>query len=333
MRNHAAGYLERQSQTMIQCAVFIVFGIECILKKVCIGMKTRLIIHGGAGSWPDQEDEGKRDSLIEASSAGWQILTSGGSALDAIEKAVNILEDEPLFDAGRGSHLNSEGVAQMDAIIVDAPTRNFGAIAGVERIRYPISLARKVMEETSHNFIIGAGAEQLAAELGIPLLPNSWFVTDAEWQRFREKAGAGTSDTVGAVAIDSEGRIAVATSTGGTFFKHPGRVGDAPLYGSGAYGDPYGGVSATGVGEHSMRVLLSKYVVDQIYAGNNGQEAANLSMQYIDTVFEQSNVGVIVIDRDGILGAAHTTEKLACGWIDENGQPQATMKGGLHALR
>lgn len=291
-----------------------------------------MIVHGGAGSWPDHEDEGKHASLIKASSTGWQILQDGGSALDAVEKAVNIMEDEPLFDAGHGSHLNSEGVAQMDAIIVDAPSRNFGAIAGVEKIQYPISLARKVMEETTHNFIIGQGAEQFAREMGFELLPNSWFITDAEWQRFREKAGAGTSDTVGAVAIDSEGKIAVATSTGGTFFKHPGRVGDAPLFGSGAYGDTYGGVSATGVGEHSMRVLLSKYVVDQIFGGNDAQAAADLSMRYIDTVFEKSNVGVIVIDHNGKLGAAHTTEKLACGWIDENGKPQASMKGGLNAL-
>lgn len=297
-----------------------------------IGMIPTIIVHGGAGYWPDEFDASKNESIIEAVKVGCDVLNSGGSALDAVEKAVNVLEDVPLFDAGRGSHLNVEGMVQMDAIIIDAVTRDFGAVAGVEQVRYPISLARRVMQDTSHKFIVGTGAEKLAVQLGIPLVPNMWFVTDDELAKYRKRVESGTHDTVGAVAIDKDGNIAVATSTGGTSHKLAGRVGDAPLFGAGGYADnDFGGTSATGVGENSMRILLSKYAVDQIVTGKDAQEASTAAIAYADTVFDDSQLGVITIDKQGRVGAAHSTTKLACGWVDADGQPQASMKEGVHA--
>lgn len=291
--------------------------------------KPALIVHGGAGSWDDSEDIPKIESLKKAIAIGWEIIESGGSALDAVEKATNWLEDEPLFDAGTGSYLNQDGVVQMDAIIIDPTTHNFGAVAGVERVRYPISLARKVMEETKNNFIVGAGADTLAAKMGIPLVPNLSLATEREIEMFRKKIMPQVSDTVGAVAIDKDGKLAVATSTGGTAFKIAGRVGDAPIFGAGGYADEFGGTSATGEGEYSLRTMLSKRVVDYIAEGMNAQEAAEASMVYVESIFGKVSLGVIVIDMQGRLGAAHSSAKIACGWMDENGVPQATMQGGV----
>jgi beta-aspartyl-peptidase (threonine type) len=292
-------------------------------------MKPALIIHGGAGSWDDNQDILKAESLKKAASIGWEIIEAGGSALDAIEKATNWMEDDPLFDAGTGSYLNEDGVVQMDAIIIDPTTRNFGAVAGVERVRYPISLARKVLEETDNNFFVGAGADALAAKMGIPLVPNLSLATEHDIEVFRKSIMPGTSDTVGVVAIDKEGKLAVATSTGGTPFKIAGRVGDAPIFGAGGYADEFGGTSATGVGEYSLRVMLSKRVVDYIAAGMDAQTAAEAAMTYVDSIFGKVSLGVITIDMQGRLGAVHSSEKLACGWIDKNGVAQATMIGGV----
>lgn len=291
--------------------------------------KPALIVHGGAGSWNDNEDEPKIESLKKAISIGWEIIEAGGSALDAVEKATNWMEDDPLFDAGTGSYLNQDGVVQMDAIIIDPTKHNFGAVAGVERVRYPISLARKVMEETKNNFVVGAGADALAAKMGIPLVPNLSLATEREIEMFRKKITPQVSDTVGAVAIDKAGKLAVATSTGGTAFKISGRVGDAPIFGAGGYADEFGGTSATGEGEYSLRTMLSKRVVDYIAAGKDAQAAAEAAMAYVDSIFGKVSLGVIVIDMQGRLGAAHSSEKIACGWMDENGLPQATMRGGI----
>lgn len=292
-------------------------------------MQASLIVHGGAWDWDDALDMPKSQSIIKAVEIGWQILNSGGSALDAVEKAVNWLEDDPLFDAGTGSHLNADGVVEMDALIIDASKHNFGAVGAVQRVRYPISLARKVLEETDQNFFVGAGADALASRVGIPLVPNISLVTEKEQADFFAQRTDGTSDTVGAIAMDKDGNIAVATSTGGTPLKPAGRIGDSPLFGAGGYADEYGGAGATGKGENAMRVLLSKHVVDEIRHGKNAQEAANAAMDYIESLIPDSMVGTIVIDKYGHLGAAHTSPKLACGWVDENGVARASMTGGV----
>lgn len=297
-------------------------------------MKPAIIVHGGAWDWPDEQDDPKAGALRDAAKIGWDILQAGGSALDAVERAVNYLEDFPLFDAGTGSHLNAIGEAEMDALIIDGSKHDYGAVAAVRRVRYPISLARRVLDESKHCLLVGAGADDFAARMGMPLIPNLTLVTDAELQAFmRQQPAHGPQevhDTVGAIALDVQGHIAVGTSTGGTPAKAAGRVGDAPLYGAGGYADSlYGGAAASGKGENSMRVLLSKYAVDQIAAGHNAQSAAVAAMQYIEGYFSDSMVALITLDANGRLGVAHTTPKFSVGWVDANGVPQASMKNGL----
>ncbi len=290
-------------------------------------MKPSMIVHGGAWEWSDSHDDPKAKSMREAVLAGWQALQKGASALDAVEQAVMVLEDAPLFDAGTGSHLNADGYVEMDAIVIDGTTLNFGAVASVQRVRYPVSLARAVMERTPHNLFVGAGADALAKQLGIDIIPNVMLVTPQELENFLKKDASGASDTVGAIALDVRGNIAAATSTGGTPLKMAGRVGDSPIFGAGGYADTrFGGASATGVGEHIMRVLLSKYAVDRIEAGATAQEAADQAISVILERFGQSMAGVIVLDHAGRVGFAHCSPKIAVAWADENGQIVVQMK-------
>lgn len=296
----------------------------------------RIIVHGGAGDWSDTLDAPKRASLEKAALLGYEVLTEGGSALDAVVKATMWMEDDPLFDAGIGSFLNLDGVVEMDAILIDGATHNFGAVAGVQRVRYPITLARKVMEETPHNFIVGAGADSLAAKFGIELVPNLSLVSDHELEKFRagrtDENILGTMDTVGAVALDENGNIAVATSTGGSPNKLAGRVGDSPIFGAGGYAEnQFGGASATGWGEHSMRTLLSKYIIDQIADGSEAQAAAEASMQYANRFFDDSQLGAIVLDKNGNYGTAHTTSKLSAAWVDADGKAHSSVKSSLNS--
>jgi L-asparaginase / beta-aspartyl-peptidase len=293
-------------------------------------MRPAMIVHGGAGPWADEEDAPKSQSLLEALHTGWKILEAGGSALDAVEKATNILEDFPLFDAGIGSYLNRMGEVEMDALIVDGTALDFGAVAGVKHVRYPVSLARKVMTDTPHCFLAGNGADLLARQMGFPVMSNLFFVTETEFQRFHAKQHAAPMGTVGAVALDTHGNIASATSTGGIPDKIPGRVGDSPLFGAGGYADSnVGGASATGVGENIMRVLLSRYAVECIGQGKTAVEAAHASIAYINSRYKDSQAGLILVDKDGNIGAAHSTQKIAIAWMDANGQPSTAMGGGI----
>jgi len=284
-------------------------------------IKPTIIAHGGAWDWDDALDDEKMAGLEEALALGRAILQKGGSALDAVEQTVISLEDNPVFDAGTGGYLNQDGVVQLDALIVDGSKHDFGAVAGVTAVQNPITLARKVMTETAQCFFVGSGADRVAAELGIPHMPNEQLVTPAMLEFFKAQRTDGPSDTVGAVAIDAAGNVAAATSTSGTPYKPSGRVGDSPLFGAGGYAqNGVGTAGATGMGENIMRLLLAKHSCDQIERGLTAQEAAVASMRYADSVFAESMCGVIVIDAHGRIGAAHTTPKLAFGWVDENGR-------------
>src|SRR5262245_17150212 len=222
----------------------------------------KLLVHGGAGEWGTKDHNQAVNGIREATAVGWQVLMDGGSALDAVEQAVIVLEDNPVFDAGVGSYLNDKGEVEMDALIADGQTLKFGAVAAVQHVRHPISLARLVMTRTDNCFFVAEGADQLAAELGMPLIPNLELMTDLELSVFRRKhAEAEKLGTVGAVALDKTGRLAAATSTGGMPFKKKGRVGDSPIFGAGGYANEYGAASGTGRGEDLMRLLLCKYVV------------------------------------------------------------------------
>ena len=235
-------------------------------------MRPSLIIHGGAWNIPDQAVEDCRAGIRRALEAGWKILSSGGTATDAVESSIVILEDDPTFDAGFGAHLNTEGRVQLDAIIMDGKTLKAGSVAAVERIRNPIRLARQVLEHSEHMMIVAAGAEKFAVERGIALCAPEDLIHERErvaWGRCLEDSHAAEhhvgheSGTVGAVALDQHGHLIAGTSTGGTCCKLPGRVGDSPLIGCGCYADSEaGGVSCTGHGEGIMKIVMAKMATD-----------------------------------------------------------------------
>ncbi len=263
-----------------------------------------LVVHGGAGFFPETQHGACLAGCREAALVGWQRLVSGAAALDAVEAAVRSLEDDPHFDAGRGSFFNREGVVQMDAIVMDGRTLNMGAVAAVERIRHPVTLARWVMERSPHSMIVGPGAMAFAESQGMPLcdpseLLGTYAPDDPRAQRL--------SDTVGAVALDVHGDVAVATSTGGMSNKWPGRVGDSPLVGSGAYADNLSGAaSATGDGEKLMRIVISKTACDQLQAGRDAQEVAAGVLALLAKRTGGLG-GIILVDCRGRVGLAHTT--------------------------
>ena len=290
-----------------------------------------IIVHGGAGNWEGRDHQQVMQGVTEAARIGYQVLMNGGSALDAVEQATISLENNPLYDAGFGSFVNENGEVEMDALIVDGSLFKFGAVAAVKRVQNPISLARLVMTDTKNCFIVGDGADQLAAKLNIPLVTNLEMVTETEQRAFNHRRknpgiehGLGT---VGAVAIDRNGNIASATSTGGVPNKIKGRVGDTPIFGAGGYADSaHGAASATGIGEHIMRYFLTKQIVDNIARGMNALDATTESVNHIVSNIQDPEIGVISIDSRGNVGAAHTTRNMPIAWVDAQGGVQTAMR-------
>ena len=290
-------------------------------------MAIALIVHGGAGDiQPGRHDlslAGSRDAVL----AGWDILKNGGSALDAAQRAVMALEDNLNFNAGTGSTLNANGEAELDAGMMDGATLDVGAIAGVKQIKNPILLARLVLK-SSHVLLMGQGAEQFAQEEGMALCRPEELVTAAQRERWRNgyrpgdgvgvAAGEDAAEkhgTVGAVAIDSAGHIAAATSTGGMANKHPGRIGDTPLVGCGFYAeDGLGGVSSTGHGEYFMRLLLARRACEFLAHGMSAQAAAEAAIRLLGERLGGDG-GLILIDRQGQVGFAHNTPHMSFGYL------------------
>jgi beta-aspartyl-peptidase (threonine type) len=277
-------------------------------------IRPSLIIHGGAGDIMDAELIPCRDGLRAAIEAGWAVLEKGGCALDAVEIAINVMEDDPAFDAGRGSYPNTANEIEMDAIIIDGATLNSGAVAAIQRVSHPISVARMVMERTPHSLFVGSGAEAFARQNGVPLCPVEMLMADSK------KPKNGPGDTVGAVALDSNGRIAAATSTGGTPDKMPGRVGDSPLIGCGAYADDrIGGASATGRGEDLMKVIFSKSACDYMAAGLSAHSAADRVVNQLVSRISGGQGGIITMDINGNVGFAFSTVRMNCAWVTPAG--------------
>jgi beta-aspartyl-peptidase (threonine type) len=235
-------------------------------------MKPSLIVHGGAWDIPDEAVGACTAGCRRALEAGWEVLHCGGLALDAVEAAIRVLEDEPVFDAGFGSHLNFDGRVECDAIVMNGSTLRAGAVAALQRVRNPIRAARAVLEHSSHMMLVAEGAERFARDHGVALCDPAELVSDAEriaWQLCREDSHAAEhhrgheQGTVGAVALDARGNLFAGTSTGGTCCKLPGRVGDSPLIGCGCYADTTaGGVSCTGYGEAIMKIVMAKAACD-----------------------------------------------------------------------
>ncbi len=276
-----------------------------------------LIVHGGAWFIPPDLRTAYIAGCREAAREGWAVLQAGASALDAVEAAVRVLEDDPTFDAGRGSYFNQAGAVEMDAIIMDGRALNLGAVAAVQRVRHPISLARRILMRADLNFVVGRGAEALAQEVGLPLCDPAELLGKHDTGGWAPPLPA---DTVGAVALDARGDLAVATSTGGTPDKWPGRVGDSPLVGCGAYADNHSGAaSATGSGEMLMRIVPSKMACDLLAAGTPAMAAARAVIRYLHARVGGYG-GLILLDREGHVGLAHNTPNMSYAYITPEGE-------------
>ncbi len=286
-----------------------------------------LVVHGGAWAMPDDAVDAHLHGVRNALAAGWRVLERGGTALDAVEEAVVIMEDDETFDAGRGSFLNRDGKVQLDALIMDGSTLRAGGVGCVERLRNPVRAARKILSESPHVYFVGEGAEQFAAEHGVPLCENKDLVIPREMERLRDYQRAAANvpqkdgndlfapeishDTVGAVALDRDGNIAAATSTGGTLNKAPGRLGDSSLIGCGCYADNLSAaVSTTGWGEPIMKLVLAKWTADRVLAGNLPEWAAEEAMNNLQQRVN-GHGGIIVLNAQGQFGIAHNTPRMA----------------------
>jgi beta-aspartyl-peptidase (threonine type) len=293
-------------------------------------MTIAIIVHGGAWDIPLALHAQHIAGCRAAAEAGWDLLSKGGSALDAVEAAVRVMEDDPIFDAGRGSHLNQDGEVELDAGIMDGRTLDAGAVGAVKCIRNPISLARRVLTDSQHVFLVGTGAERFAQRSGIPLCEAADLVVERERQAwlqqgsktlapgagFRPQAAAAdaAADTVGAVALDIKANLAVGNSTGGTFLKLPGRVGDTPIFGCGLYADNHMGAAVcTGWGEQIMKTVLAKTTVDQLAWLSDPMTAAHVALVYFQERIGGLG-GVICAAPDGRVGWAHSTPYMAFGY-------------------
>jgi len=293
-----------------------------------------LVVHGGAWAIPDDMVEAHLNGVRNASAAGWRTLERGGSALDAVEEAVVVLEDDETFDAGRGSFLNRDGIVQLDAFIMDGLTLRGGGVGCVERLRNPVRAARKILSDSPHVYFVAEGAERFAAEQGIALCRNEDLIIPREVERLREyqaQASASNSgndlfapeishDTVGAVALDRDGNIAASTSTGGTLNKAPGRLGDSSLIGCGCYADNLSAAaSTTGWGEPIMKLVLAKWAADRVESGSLPEWVAKEAMNYLKQRLNGDG-GIILLDAQGRFGIAHNTPRMA--WAVQTVQKQ-----------
>lgn len=273
-----------------------------------------IIVHGGAGANPSEGRDELRHGMRAAVGAGWKVLGGGGTALDAVEAAVRVLEDHPRFNAGRGSVLTSEGTIEMDASIMEGDRLACGAVASVTCVANPITLARRVLESNRHVLIVGEGARAFARSAGVPECDPRTLVTDHQRQR-HEALRQATPGTVGAVALDRHGTVAAATSTGGMAGKLPGRVGDSAIIGAGTYADStIGGVSCTGDGEATIRVVLARRALDYLKDADDPTYAANVA---IDLLVEEGRGGggLILVDWRGRVGWAHSTPLMPVGFM------------------
>lgn len=302
------------------------------------------MVHGGAGALDNVKDSKTAvrylESIRRTLEHGREVLTLGGSALQAVEACASLLEDDPVFNAGCGSVLNEYGKVEMDAAIMDGRDLSAGAVAAVDNIANPIQLARYVMTESEHVMLIAEGAMRFADHVGMERAPENYFYTpdrvkQLEEARLKHKIMLDHDDaeedsedqkygTIGAIARDDQGNLAAATSTGGIVNKRLGRVGDSPIIGAGVYADNETcAVSATGYGEDFMRTVISKTIADFMYMKSmNAEDATKAGIEYL-TRKVKGRGGVIVIDKDGNCSSGFTTKKMIHGWIEHGGETMA----------
>ncbi|MFB0770615.1 isoaspartyl peptidase/L-asparaginase family protein [Proteus cibi] len=308
----------------------------------------RLVIHGGAGTitkdtiTPEQEKEYK-EKLTEALNAGYAVLNSGGTSIEAVQKSINVMEDSPLFNAGKGAVFTHDGRNELDASIMDGKTRKAGAVAGVTTVKNPINAAIAVMEKSPHVMMVSNGADLFAKEQGLTIVDPSYFRTEHRWQQLQKaiekeqvvldhdgKTAALFVDpmmydykygTVGAVALDQHGNLAAGTSTGGMTNKRYGRVGDSPIIGAGNYADNETvAVSATGSGEMFIRTLTAFNIAAQVkYKNLPLEEAAQNALDEVKAI--NGSGGVIVLDKTGNYTMSFNSEGMYRGTIGNDGKP------------
>ncbi len=302
-----------------------------------------LVIHGGAGviakDMTPEKEKAVRAELATALHTGYAALQAGASSLDAVTKAIVVMEDSPLFNAGKGAVFNHDGRNELDASIMDGATLRAGAVANVHRIRNPILLARAVMEKSPHVMLIDDGAEEFAESIGMPLVDPKYFYTEERWQQLQQAlkeerehkidpAKTPHHGTVGAVALDSKGNLAAATSTGGMTNKRFGRVGDSPIIGAGTYADARCAVSATGWGEFYIRATAARDICARVeYRGDTLAKAADdVVLGVIPKL--GGDGGVIALDAQGNIATPFNTDGMYRGWIDRDGKMHIAILAG-----
>jgi len=295
--------------------------------------KPVIVVHGGAGAWRPERIGAGIEGVKEAAKVGFEILKRSGSALDAVEAAVMQMEDNEVFNAGLGSALTIDKQIEMEASIMDGKTLDAGAAGLLRDIKNPIHLARLIMENTDHIFIVGHGAEKLANIFGLERRNPLTEYRAQVWHEEKEKLAKIQhlsklnklltsyprlleSETVGAVALDKNNDVAAATSTGGFTLKFPGRIGDTPLIGSGTYADnECGACSATGIGEVAIKLVLAKTTCESMLNGNSAQEAVEKSIRLANLKMNGLSMGLIAVDISGRIGAAHNSPNLCWAYM------------------
>lgn len=287
-------------------------------------MQPSIIVHGGAWDIPPDQHEAHTEGTRRAVIAGWAVLAAGGSARDAVEAAIVVMEDDETFDAGRGSFLNADGQVELDAGFMDGAELQVGAVAGVQFIRNPIRLARAVMENSEHVLLVAQGAQRFAHKMGFPPCDLTDLAVPREFKRWQkllydrtystQQAFRHPADTVGCVALDHAGHVAAGTSTGGTANKMPGRVGDVPMVGCGFYADDaLGGASCTGWGESIAKVILARLGLYHLQRLSDPLAAAQAAIQVLaDRVHGLG--GIILLSPDGRPGWCSNTPHMACAY-------------------
>jgi beta-aspartyl-peptidase (threonine type) len=334
--------------------LFSLFVLSVSLPAQQPAKKFVLVIHGGAGTilkseMSPEKEKAYTDALDEALEKGAAILSKGGSALDAVEASIRVMEDNPLFNAGKGAVFTNEGKNELDASIMNGKTLEAGAVAGVTTIKNPISTARAVLEKSPHVMMVGKGAEQFAKEQGQEIVDPSYFYTESRWrglQRAKQEDSlqqnkkdtlkqthafseffysplgvGGKYGTVGAVALDQQGNLAAATSTGGMTNKKFGRVGDAPIIGAGTYANNKTvAISGTGWGEYFIRLVMAKTISDMMEFGKIKlkQAADEMIMKRLPAL--GGDGGLIAVDKDGNIAMPFCTEGMYRGYMKEGGK-------------